>query len=115
MDKKLTIVAVGLVRHDGVIYVDGEVIADVPVKQAEALLQVGAARLADVEPTNDEPQADDAGGDATGAADVAAAADATDADAPPADEAGGDAAADTDKAPAKTGKAGKAATDKKAR
>ena len=80
--------ASGSVLHDGVAYADGVVIADVPVKQADALLQVGAARLADVEPTND---------------------------APPADEAGGDAAADTDKAPAKTGKAGKAATDKKAR
>ena len=68
-----------------VAYADGEVIADVPVKQADALLQVGAARLADVEPTND---------------------------APPADEAGGDAAADADKAPAKTGKA---AANKKAR
>ena len=63
MDKRIHIVAIGPVRHDGVAYADGEVIADVPIKQAEALLQVGAARLADVEPTNDAHPADDAGGD----------------------------------------------------
>ena len=58
MGKNINLIAVGVVRHDGAVYADGETITDVPLKQAEALLQVGAARQADAEHHADEEDGD---------------------------------------------------------
>lgn len=78
MSKRIDIVAIGLVQHDGQTYADGEIITGVPVKQVEALLQVGAAVLlaANDAPlaNNNDGAADDADAQSGGEADKAGGA-----------------------------------------
>lgn len=47
MSKTTDLVALMHIVHDGVDYAEGEPLAAVPEKQAQALLQAGAARAAD--------------------------------------------------------------------